>query len=355
MPDHLKIFFCWTVLFWGMIFGVELNKDNSDAEGAWSVIKNEEGYYRHLGTGLNVPVKLGAYQLKGEYRFKDGDRFIRFENLETRARADLFFFERKEIPQEKELQLLYQKNELLSITKKLEDMVAEGKYRDIQTKDFKLQSIELWNQPALNLLSQELTVKRVMKAEFKEALLEQWNGTVIMKKFVLTLRHLQPEGGDAKARDEWIGGILQALKDPALRLEMVKLGQQYLEDPLSEEGEACAAAVLMYLEKNPNRSVLVPQEPLTSWLNQVEKQQAGYELHLLRAFMIGAAVPAIENQSVEICSQQAAKQLVKVYELLKKQNASFDLAALNEFSVKEREGRALEVLFKPNQLKGNKP
>ncbi|MDZ4286928.1 MAG: hypothetical protein U0984_03165 [Prosthecobacter sp.] len=311
--------------------------------GQWKAPAADGSPWKHAGTGLTFPQRLGDYRLAGEFTYTAGGVFVRYENTEARARADIFLFPspvKAEKAEDKHRLLL---KEMDTVVADLQSMVKQGRYKNIQFAEPVGKEIPLWLKEPLPIVIRTLTATRIGNSARgeQEAQIKQWIGITVVEGHVLTIRHLRPlDTGDQGEQDMqgFVGAIYQIIKDPPLRQEIKRLVDAYHADPFTPDSEQAAAAVLAYLQQNPLLPIHVPEHPISAWLERCKAQAPGTEDHLLRAFMLGGAKAAFDGADAATCVNEGARQFARVYRHLVQKHPLIALPDMQPFITAAEKG-----------------
>jgi hypothetical protein len=322
-----------------------------EPSGNWIAPDPDGGPWRHPGTGLVFPPKLGTHRLAGEFRYQEGGgSFIRYESLDERSRGDIFFFPAPggEISLEEQQRLVLQ--ELESVTRDLEAMTKEGRYKGLLMGEIGGGSIDLWKDAALPMAARSCEVTRVAQTDKgpEEARIKQWAGVIYYKNHLITIRQMRPvspEDDGAAAMQAFAHQVTKIIKDPALRKGVAGLIDRYMENPLSDESVQASAAILAYLQGNPDLPISIPEHPVQDWLGHCAKVAPGTEEHLLRAFMIGSARAALAGGDAKSCLNAGAAQFARIYRELHARHPAMTLPQIDSFLAAAVDGRGGEWLL----------
>lgn len=319
--------------------------DLSAAEpgGAWKAPSPDGRAWKHEATGLSFPQVLGGYDLAGEFSYDAGGSFIRYENLDQRARADVFFFKLPNVPASLEDKQRLILNEMDVVKVDFEAMVKQGRYKGMQVGEFALGELDLWQKESLPIATRVITATRLGFSDegAAEAEIRQWTGITIFEGHMITIRYMRPaDTGDTgeAAMKGFVGLLFQILKDPSLRSHIQELVWEYLANPLSNDGEQAAAAVLAYLKQTPYFPINIPEQPVAVWLDHCAKKAPGTEQKLLSAFMLGSAKAAFEDASAETCLNEGSRQFAKIYRQLAAQTSQIALPEIDAFATAAEKG-----------------
>jgi len=305
--------------------------------GQWKAPANDGRSWKHGGTGLAFPQLLGTSRLAGEFEYKDGGTFIRYENLDERSRADIFLFKTgAPLPalEDRHRRIL---SEMDNVVSDMEAMVRQGRYKNLDAGALQGGELELWQQQSLPIATRQFTATRlgISKEGSAEAVIKIWVGITIVADHILTIRHMRPaDTGEAgeQSMKTFAGLVFQIIKDPSLRGHIRELLAAYLKNPLSDDGEQAAAAVLAYLEQAPWFPINIPEDPVSGWMEKFEKSAPGTQDHLLRAFMLGAAKAAFEDADALACLNAGARQFAVIYRELARQHPQITLPEVDSFA-----------------------
>lgn len=318
--------------------GAYFHARGEEPDGEWQRPPADGKPWKHPGTGLSFPQLLDGYKLVGEFTYENGGQFVRYENLGQRARADIFLFHTSEpLNKEEDLHRVILK-EMDSVTADLQEMSNQGRYKNIQIGDLSGGYIPLWKQPRLPMATRVVTSTRIgnSKEGVKEAIVKQWVGITVVNGYIFTVRHMRPADGGQPGEDDmktFANAVLQLIKDPALRAEVIKLVDAYLLDPFSTNSEEAAGAVLAYLKQAPALPIHIPEEPISAWMERCKVVAPGTEDHLLRAFMLGSAKAAFEDKGTDACIDAGSRQFARVYRHLIQQSPAIALPEIEQFVV----------------------
>lgn len=294
------------------------------SRGDWKPPPANGKPWKHETTGLSFPQQLGGYRLAGEFSYHETGVFIRYENLEERARCDIFFFPTDTTPKLEDRHRLILR-EMEAVISDFQQMARDGRYKNVQIDPVTGSEIALWQKESLPIATRAITATRIGRSDqgVEEAVIKQWIGITHLNNYLLTIRHLRPadtgEAGDANMK-KFVGLVLQVIKDPPLRADVRRLVDVYLAEPLSDAGVEAASMVLTYLNQTPFFAVSLPEEPISSWLQQCKAAADGTEAHLLRAFMVGSAKAALDGADAATILEAGCRQFARIYrELLPKQ------------------------------------
>lgn len=324
--------------------------------GQWKAPDKDGRPWKHPGTGLSFPSILSGYRLAGEFAYEAGGSFIRYENLDERARADIFFF-----PTGPNVTTLEEKQRLIlqemdNVTKDLEAMVKQGRYKNLAYGPLGAGSLELWKREPLPMAARSITATRIGKNDegVVEAMLHQWVGITIYEQHLITIRQMRPattgSEGDA-ALQSFAQSIFQVIKDPAMRQEITVMIDKYLAAPFSDENIQASGAVLAYLKQSPFYPINIPEYPVSEWLEHCKKISAGTEEQLLTAFMLGSAKAAFAEGDAFDCLRAGSKQFAVIFRQLAAKHPGLAKPEIEQFVTEAEKDRGDEWLMRYTGMK----
>lgn len=310
--------------------------DPDAAQGSWEKPPADGKPWKHSGTGLSFPQYLGSYRMAAEFRFKEGGgSFIRYESIDDRARADVFFFPHTTSELSPEDTKAAINNELDTLIAQFQQRANQGRYKNVVIDQPADGEIPLWPKGSLPLSVRSLVATKIADTTEgpKEAQLKQWTGVTMLKGHLLTIRYMHPtatgEKGEAALKG-FAGMVFQIIKDPQLRAQVKDLVQIYLADPLSAEGNQAATAVLAYIQKTPFVNVPIPTAVLAPWLDVFKANAPGSEIQLLRAFALGSAQAGLNDADPDTCLTAGAKQFLLIYDHFIRENPLLKVPDVDE-------------------------
>ncbi|MFM2177223.1 MAG: hypothetical protein RL015_1321 [Verrucomicrobiota bacterium] len=337
-------------------FAFLLSAPAAEPPGQWKAADKEGRPWKHPGTGLNFPSVLSNYRLAGEFAYEAGGSFIRYENLDERARADIFFF-----PTGPNISTLEEKQRLIlqemdNVSKDLEAMVKQGRYKNLAFGPLGAGSLELWRREPLPMAARSITATRIGKNDegVVEAMLHQWVGITIYEKHLITIRQMRPAStgpeGDA-ALQSFAQSVFQVIKDPAMKIEISQMIDKYMAAPFSEESIQASGAVLAYLKQSPFYPINIPEYPVSEWLEHCNKISAGTDQTLLTAFMLGSAKAAFAEGDAFACLKAGSKQFAVIYRQLATKHPGIAKPEMEEFVAEAEKDRGDEWLMRFTGMK----
>ncbi len=332
------------------VWPVSGQNPSGEPAGQWRAPSPDGRPWKHTGTGLVFPQYLGDYRLAGEFAYASGGGvLLRYENIEDRARADVFLFPAGDALPTVEDQQRRILTEMDGVVADTEAMVRAGRYKNLDTGELIGGELELWQKQSLPIATRQLTATRLGTAKqgAVEAIVKLWVGITVVENHVLTIRHMRPADAGASGEQsmkDFVGLAFQIIKDPSLRGHLQELIAAYLKNPLSEDGAQAAGAVLAYLKQAPYFPINIPEDPVGGWLAHADKQAPGTQEHLLRAFMLGSAQAAFAEGDAFACLDAGARQFARIYRELARQFPAITLPEADAFVAAAEKGLGAEWL-----------
>lgn len=318
----LRYQFAAILLSWTICHGSTLavGKATEETGGKWNPPPNNLPAWVSKPTSIRFPLDFGNYVMQGifDYEATPSDHIIRYESQQERARGDIFLIRKEPLPQSQEEKETVLHESLIAALDDFFSMADRGRYDELGDEGALEGTIELWKAEAIPMKAQKITATRVEKDGDKvlKTPLKIWYGATIYEGHVIMIRHMRPadtgEKGEAGMK-EFVDGVMRLIKDPLLRKDVLPAFQAYMKEPLSEVGQEAATLVLGYLDKSPQVPVLLPQPPLTTWAEEMEKLVPNAGAQFLRAYVITGAMAAMEGKDNGTSITLACQQVVRVY------------------------------------------
>ncbi|MES2738154.1 MAG: hypothetical protein V4672_17660 [Verrucomicrobiota bacterium] len=329
--------------FLSLLFLSVLTASAAEPSGQWVPPATDGTSWKHQPTQLSFPPFLGDYRFAGHFDYKDGGVLLRYENPQEQGRMDVFLF-KSEVPlpttEDKHRRILA---EMSTVSRDMESMVKQGRYKNLTIGDPIGGELELWQKQSLPIATSIITATRIgtTEAGTEEAVVRQWLGITILDDYLITLRHMRPAStGDAgeEAMKRLIGLIFQVIKDPSLRVHIRQLVEDYMADPFSAKGGEAAGAVLAYLKQTPYFPINIPEDPIAGWMEHCKTVAPGTEDHLLRAFMLGSAKAAFADGDARTCFKEGARQFAVIYRKLVAEHPQITRPEMEVFVTRAEKG-----------------
>ena len=307
---------------WGGGLGAQTadKAEKSETGGKWNPPPVNQPAWTHAATALRFPVSFTDYAMQGvmDFEGKPGDHLVRYENAALQARGDVFVQKKEPAPKDNEAVLAAIHETLIQAVDDLVGMAEAGRYDELKDEGSLEGKIDLWKSDPIPLLVQKLAATRIEKKDDKEVKvpLKIWYGSTVFQGHVILIRHMRAaESGDKGEADmkAFVESMTRILKDPSLREEVRPAMETYVKNPLTKEGQEAAKIVLGYLDNSPMVPVLVPQPPLTTWADEMEKIVPNSGSQMLRAYVVSGALAALDDKDSRSCLTLACQQVVRVY------------------------------------------
>jgi len=265
-------------------------------------------------TKLRFPLTLShsSYQLTGILRLADtgNDVMLYYDNAQDKARAEILIVRADPVPTDAKSTLNSIEDFLATAVQKMQDGLEE--VRDLGRFEG---DIPQWKKDAVVLRAHELGAMIHVEQDGKKVrrAVRVWFGTFFLSDYLITIRHQSDEEKVEEKRKRFLDDFFRLVRDLPLREEVQPALEAYIADPLSEAGGRAATVVLTYLQNSPNVATLRPSPPVTRWAEEVEAKQPGAGTHLLRAFVLGGAKAALQQQTFDQTLAVASAQMLRVY------------------------------------------
>lgn len=336
------------------------DKDNL---GAWLRLPADGTPWEHPGTGLRLPQMLGPFSLTSVFRDSRAEAGVvaTYVRQGSDLKASVVIFP---CPYPVELG----KNIDAVARKEHERLVSDlkvaaqaGGYVEKQRSPLSQQALTLWQNGSVPMTVQtiEMVPLEPQKKPAQPPLpdINHWLSVLIYKDHFVQLSVIIPTlemQKDRKQVDDLITQLLQCIRDPALKTEMLLMCQQYLHDPLSKEGRESADALLAYSKESPVFEVILPGEALTPVLNQVSSYSSDASLDLVRAFIVGSSVVSLQGGSVDESLDEGSRLFIDVATHYRKTDSRFALPFFDELA-KAREAKRAPSFLKERMQAPAKP
>jgi hypothetical protein len=295
-------------------------EEKAEMGGKWNPPPTNQPAWTHAATALRFPVTFNDYIMQGvmDYAAVPGDHLVRYLSSALNARGDVFVQKKNPAPKDKEAVLASIHESLIQAVDTMVGMAEAGRYDELKDEGSMEGKIDLWKAEPIPLMVQKLAATRIEKKDGKEhrVPLKIWYGSTVFKGYVILIRHMRAvDTGDKGEADmkSFVESMTRILKDPSLREEVRPAMEVYVKNPLTKEGQEAAKIVLGYLDNSPMVPVLVPQPPLTTWADEMEKMVPNSGSQMLRAYVISGALAALDDKDSRNCLTLACQQVVRVY------------------------------------------
>lgn len=327
--------------------------------GDWANFSKDGTPWKHPETGLVFPQMLEEFSLHGGFRDKRPEAGIAltYSKKESNLKADIVITPCPEnLVKTSDVMAVARKE----LTKLADDLLVIAKargYNEKQRSPVDEQKIPLWQQGDIPLVSLTLDLKPT-DSKFEEQLpsLNQWLGVLIYHDYFIELNVVMPSAKIKETKadaDKLITLIMQCIRFPALKPELLKVCQSYYEKPLTVEGRQAADSLLAYSKESPVFEVVLPGEALTATLDDLNAKNPDVALDLLRAFVVGSAVVALQDGTPDESFAEGARLMNDIRKLLKENKQSVESEFLDELAKQIEAGHAASFLREKMRATGS--
>lgn len=297
----------------------------NEKPGDWVVLAPDGTPWMHEATSLRFPQQLGEFRLRLGFRDKNAEAGVAISYVhETKnIKGDVVIFPcPKELEKVKDV-MVYLRSEHEKLVQEMEIVSKDMGFAELSHTPIEERAVNLWegNLP-LTVQSFEFGPSAI-DDELVKPKTSQWFGLVLYQDYFVQMSIVRPsssgEEGE-KLRDELVKLFLQCIREPSVTPEMLKLCRTYVHDPLTAEGRGAADALFQYSRASPVFKIIFPGEVLTPALEKAATVSKETGSDLLRAFIVGSGVVALQNGTADQSLEEGARIMAHVYGELKKQN-----------------------------------
>ncbi len=321
----------------------------SDKPGDWVVLPSDGTPWKHEPTGLRFPQEMGGFHLRLGFRDKNADAGIALSYVhETKnIKGDVVIFPCKEDLNKKKDVMAFLRAEHEKLVKDLAAASREQGYAELAHAGVEERAINLW-QGNLPLTVQTFEFGPAAdQDELVKPRVNQWFALTIYQDYFVEFSIVRPavSGKDGeKMRDELVRMFLQCIREPSVTPEMLKLCRTYLDGPLGKEGRNAADALLEYSQASPVFKIPAAGEVFTPILDAVHAVDPDSSLDLLRAFIVGSGVVALQGGTVDQSLEEGARIMCQVYAGMKAKNEKLKSDFMEQLQAESAKERAAVFL-----------
>jgi len=333
-------------------------KDNL---GAWLKPPTDGTPWEHTGTGLRFPQMLGSFVLSSIFRDTRPEAgvvltYVR-QNGDLKASVVIFPCPH-DLSLGKDVDTILRK-EHEHLVGDLQAAARQGGYAEKQRSPLSEDALQLWQSGKVPMTVQTIEmVPMDTKAKPPLPVINHWMSLLLYKDHYVQLSVVIPGlemQKDKKQVDDLITQLLQCIREPALKQEMLLICQKYLTSPLSNEGRESADTLLAFSKASPVFEVVLPGEALTSVLNEVSALSPEASLDLLRSFIVGSSVVALQGGSADESLEEGARMFISIAAHFHKSDERYKLPFFVDLAEAHKEKRAAAFLRERMQAAAKKP
>lgn len=353
---------CTNLCFWVLLMGMAClagtavagqdssKKDNPNAPGEWLQLPKDGRPWKHPGSDLMFPARLGDFTLSAGFQDKrtsDGVA-LTYSNTANNLKADIVIYPcGPELVEVKDVQGLTH----VQIERLADDLLTLAKERGYSQKQRSAvadQPVPLWEKGLIPMSS--MTLDMVPSESSNEASLpsiNQWLALLIYQDHFIQLSVVMQSAEVPKLRkqaDELITLVLHCIRYPALTPELIKLCERYAADPLSDDARKAADSLLAMSKESPVFEVAFPGEALTPSLDEVNARAPDAALDLLRGFVAGSGMVTLKNGTVDESLEEGARLMLVTRKALRDKGQPVNSIFLDDLAKAQEAGRAASFL-----------
>lgn len=255
---------------------------------------------------------------------------MRYEDRQARLRGDVYVYpcpKKAETAEEIKLALSESAGSALG---EVEEMQRRGYYKKVKMGEGEYQPFALIPETAgvsgLLSLPMHYTIVEKDDAGNNETAVGSFLGIMMLKNHFVKVRITYPVDDEVKEQEkvdkrvtDFVNAARRCVLDPGLREQAAEQIKTYRRDPISEAGHDVAGGILAYAEITPLIALTI-DETITKLGEDLEKEQPGASLELVRAFIVGAVAESLKKPGKEAADlpQAGAEEVLRVFGVMKK-------------------------------------
>ncbi len=304
----------------------------------------------HEASGLRFPSELAELECVEGFAFagKNLGSMLRYVEKELRIKADVYVYPcllPLGTPEEMKEAAVEEARQVLGGIKQAE---KAGVYTDVSEPEVSYEELGLYpdekKKTCLLTIPMQMTIHQGKGAGDVPNRVHSFTALSVYEKHYVKIRCSFAADKDDEKRvevvREFVNAVLFCVREPGMRAEMKEHIRTYQADPLSAKARDVAGAVSVYADKTPLLVFGMPAE-IVMLGESLEKEFPEAPQDLLRAYMVGAVAEALQEplpKELDL-EQAAAVQVVKVYELMKKQKPGLESELVEDFAKAVHAGR----------------
>lgn len=323
--------------------------DEAKDKGAWVNLSKDGAPWTHPETGLQFPQVMGGFTLEGGYKDqnKQAGLAITYTKKESNLKADVIIAPCPErLSAEADL-VNIAKKELESLAADLVAIAKGSGYAEQGRSKISEQKLPIWDRGEIPFVSMTIDLYPASPAKGVIPPINQWLAVLIYQDHFVQFNVIMPTARVKEVKpeaDEMITNLLQCLRYPALKPEMLKVCRSYMEEPLTDSGRKSADALLTFSKESPIFEIIFPGEALTKALDEISVRSQEAALDLLRAFMVGSGVVTLQNGSTDESLEEGARLMIGLRRLMKEKSMPVDSVFLDDLAKASDQLRGAEFL-----------
>ena len=353
-PLHLILkasFWSCVLLISSVVHSAEkpAEKGKEDA-GAWLKLPADGTPWGHQSTGLRFPQVLGQFSLSSVFRDArpEAGVAVTYVRQGSDLKASVVIFPcSHDVSLGRDVDAIVRK-EHANLVNDLQAAARQGGYAEKQRSPLSEEALQLWNNGKVPMTVQTIEmVPMDSKAKPSLPVINHWIALLLYKDHFVQLSVVIPGPEiqkDKEQVDELITKLLQCIREPALKDEMLQLCQKYMTNPLSKEGREAADTLLAFSKASPVFEIILPGEALTTVLNEVSAMSPEASLDLLRSFIVGSSVVALQGGSADESLEEGARMFISVAAHFHKSDERYRLPFFVELTEAQKQKRTAAFL-----------
>ena len=313
----------------------EESKGGSGA--AWVNLSKDGTPWTHPETGLVFPQLMGGFTLEGGYKDKNKQAglALTYTKKDSNLKADVIIAPcPKNLATETDL-VGVAKKELESLATDLVAIAKQSGYGEQGRSKISEQKLPIWDHGDIPFVSMTIDLAPTSPAKGAIPPINQWLAVLIYQDHFVQFNVIMPTARVPEVKpeaDAMITNLLQCLRYPALKPEMLKVCRSYMEEPLTDAGRKSADALLTFSKESPIFEIIFPGEALTKALDEISARSEQAALDLLRGFMVGSSVVTLQNGTADESLEEGARIMISLRHMMKEKSMPVESAFLDELA-----------------------
>lgn len=321
----------------------------ANSKGAWVNLPKDGTPWKHPGTDLIFPQLMGDFSLNGGYldKLPGAGVAITYSHPKLPLKADIVIAPcREQLAKTPDVMKVARDN----LEKLAADLLALSKaqgYTEAQRSPIDEQRLPLWETSDIPFVSQTVELAPSSPAGAKLSSLNQWLAVLIYKDHFVQINVIMPSAvitSNKADADQLITNILQCIRYPTLKPQMLEVCRTYAAVPLTDDGRKAADALLAFSKESPVFEIIFPGEALTSFLDEIGKQSQTTSLDFLRAFIVGSGVVTLQNGMADESLEEGARMMIVLRDMLKEKSTPVESTFLDDLAKASSEQKAAAFL-----------
>ncbi len=304
---------------------------------AWVNLSKDGLPWIHPETKLEFPQLLEGFTLEGGYRDKNRQAglALTYTKKESNLKADVIIAPCTiNLANEPNVVGIARK-ELESLANDLVAIAKQSGYGEQGRSRVSEQKLPLWDQGEIPFVSMTIDLAPTSPATGLVPAINQWLAVLIYNDHFVQFNVIMPTARVKEVKpeaDRMITNLLQCLRYPALKPEMLKVCRSYMEEPLTDAGRKSADALLTFSKESPIFEIIFPGEALTAALDEISARSQEAALDLLRAYSVGSSVVTLQNGGMDASIEEGARIMIGLRQMMKEKGMPVESAFLDDLA-----------------------